>query len=151
MSSTFEGMARGLPMLCIPVFADQHRNSHKMSALNIARVISIEQVTDDKLSTELDAMLQNTEYTIKAKEIGELFNDYMLHPMDEAMYWIEHVIKSKGAKYMKSKAVNLSWFIYVGLDVWLIPVAILLALYLTIRIIIVVVRAARKRNKNAIV
>lgn len=151
MSSTFEGMARSLPMLCIPVFADQHRNSHKLSALNIARVLSIEQVTTDKLTTELNALLDNAEYTTKAKEIGELFNDYMLHPMDEAMYWIEHVIKSKGAKYMKSKAVNLSWFIYMGLDFWLLPIAILLALYLTIRIIIAVVRIVRKRNKDAIV
>lgn len=61
MASTFEGMARGVPMLCIPVFADQHRNSHKLQALGIARVLSIEQVTEEKLSTLIHEILENEE------------------------------------------------------------------------------------------
>lgn len=135
MASTFEGMARGVPMLCIPVFADQHRNSHKLKAVGIARVISIEQVANDKLFAELNEMLDNKQYTKKAKEIGRLFNDYLIHPMDEAMFWIEHVINSNGANYLKSKAVKLYWVQYIGLDVWILPVIVVIVLYLLFKLL----------------
>lgn len=146
MASTFEGMARGLPMLCIPVFADQHRNSHKLSALGVARVISIEQITVDKLSRELNTMLVDERYTMRAKEIGRLFNDYMIHPMDEAMFWIEHVIRSNGAGYLKSKAVNLYWFQYALLDVWILLPVFVLALYLARRIVRAVINSIGRQK-----
>lgn len=148
MASTFEGMARGLPMLCIPVFADQHRNSHKLETLNVARVISIEQVTVEKLSKELNEMLTNDRYTVRAKEIGDLFNDYMIHPMDEAIFWIEHVIRSKGAGYLKSKAVNLYWFQYYHLDIWILLPIFGSALYLLYKVIRIVVNSFRKRRNR---
>lgn len=135
-------------MLCIPVFADQHRNSYKLGSLGIARTLSIEQVTEEQLFVELNKVLQNQIYAAKAKEVGEIFNDNMMHPMDEAMYWIEHVIKSKGAKYLKSKAVHLCWLQYVQLDVWILPFAILIAFYLLVKITIGIVRLIRKHNKN---
>lgn len=148
MASTFEGMARGVPMLCIPVFADQHRNSHKLAALGVARVLSIEQVTADKLALELDAMLADEQYAVRAKEVGRLFNDYLVHLMDEAMYWIEHVIESNGADYLKSKAVNLYWFQYALLDIWILPFAVVLALYLASKIVRILVRSSvRRRNR----
>lgn len=150
MASTFEGMARGVPMLCIPVFADQHRNSHKLRALGIARVLSIEQVTVDKLSTEINEMLNNEEYTRKARDVGRLFMDFAIHPMDEAMHWIEHVIRSNGAEYLKSKAVNLYWFQYIGLDVWILIFACVLALYLIFRGILVVIRDCGKCSGSLI-
>lgn len=137
MASTFEGLARGVPMLCIPVFADQHRNSHKLKAVGLARVMSIEQITNDndKLFAELNEMLENKQYTKKANEIGRLFNDHLVHPMDEAMFWIEHVINSKGADYLKSKAVKLNWAQYAGLDVWILPVIAVVFLYLLFRLV----------------
>lgn len=148
MSSTFEGMARGVPMLCIPVFADQHRNSYKLGSLGIARTLSIEQVNEKQLFAELNEVLQNREYAVKAKEVGEIFNDNMMHPMDEAMYWIEHVIKSNGAKYLKSGAVHLNWLQYVQLDVWILPFAILFALYILVKITIGIIRVILKRSKS---
>lgn len=40
-----------------------------------------------------------------------------MDPMENAMYWIEYVIRTKGAKHLKSAAINLNWFQYLCFDV----------------------------------
>lgn len=37
--------------------------------------------------------------------------------MDEAMFWIEYVIRHKGANHLHSAATKLSWYEYLSLDV----------------------------------
>lgn len=68
----------------------------------------------------------------KAKETSAIFKDNLVHPMEEAMFWIEHVAKFKGAKHLKSHAVNMNWFQYLLLDILLVNVAIVLALTLSV-------------------
>lgn len=133
MSSTFEGFARGVPMLFIPVFCDQERNAEKAAAAGNGRVLPFKDVTVERLTTELNAILGNEELTAQAKEAGRLFNDNLVHPMDEAMFWIEYVINSKGAKHLKSNAKDLYWFQYLGLDLLIPPALILIALVVVLK------------------
>lgn len=49
--------------------------------------------------------------------IRDLYNDREIHPMDKAAYWIEHVIRTKGAKHLRSPALQLNRFQLLLLDV----------------------------------
>lgn len=129
MCAIFLGIARGVPILFIPLFGDQMRNSLKSVASGNAFQLPFLDITAERLSFILNEMLTNVSYYNRAKELSKLFNDNLVHPMDEAIFWIEHIIRTKGT-HLKSNAVNMSWFSYLLLDIFLPPIIII---YLTIK------------------
>lgn len=117
---TMEGTHRGVPMLFIPLYGDQYRNALKAEAAGYAKTIKFSDITVKSLTSILNEMTSNTKYRDNIKRISELFRDNLVEPMDEAIHWIEYVIKHKGASHLKSSAVNMPWYEYLLLDVFLV-------------------------------
>lgn len=126
-------MARGVPMLFIPFFADQRRNSLISVRNGNGLMLPFSKLTTESFSETLDEILSKKAYNERAKETANLFNDNLVHPMEEAIFWIEYVMRSKGAKHLKSYAVNMSWFSYLLLDVLALPVAIIIFAYVSMK------------------
>lgn len=120
-------------MLFIPFFGDQMRNSLKSVASGNALQLPFLDITYETLSTQLNELLNNKSYYNRAKELAYLFNDNLVHPMDEAIFWIEYVARNKGAKHLKSNAVNMSLFSYLMLDIILAPFVVIYIFYLAIK------------------
>lgn len=133
MSGTFEGTARGVPMLFIPIFGDQLRNALKSVATGNAVIYPFTSLSEKSLSETLEKMLINKDYFDRAKELARTFNDNLVHPMDEAIFWIEYVIRSNGAKHLKSNAVKMPLYSYLLLDIILPPIIVILILYLIVK------------------
>lgn len=127
------GTARGVPMLFIPFFGDQMRNSLKSVASGNALYLPFTDITVETLSAQLNEILTNKSYYNRAKELANLFNDNLVHPMDEAIFWIEYVVRNKGAKHLKSNAINMSLFSYLLLDIVLVPFVVIYILYLAVK------------------
>lgn len=132
-------------MLFIPFFADQQRNALKSVASGNALMVAFSDITAKSFSTALEELLNNKAYYNNAKEIARLFNDNLVNPMDEAIFWIEYVMRSKGAKHLKSHAAYMSWFSYLLLDILIIPVVAIALIYLAIRTIF---RSMKKTNEK---
>lgn len=148
MSGTFEGTARGVPMLFIPIFGDQLRNSLKSVSTGNALMLAFSDLSVASLSEKLEEMLTNKVYFNRAKELARIFNDNLVHPMDEAVFWIEYVIRSKGAPHLKSHAINLSWFTYLLLDVFALPfIAIVIVIYV-VRSVFRSLTSKKNKKKN---
>lgn len=120
-------------MLFIPFFGDQRTNALKSVSSGNARMLSLSDITHETLTADLKEILSNESYMKNAKELARNFNDNLVHPMDEAMFWIEYVIRSRGAKHLKSYAVNMSWISYLLLDVFLFPILAVMIIILTCR------------------
>lgn len=74
-------------------------------------------------------------YTEKVKEFSDVFKDRPSTPLETSMYWIEYVIRHKGAHHLKSVATELYWYQYYLLDVgFILLAAFVLSLYLLIKI-----------------
>lgn len=69
------------------------------------------------MSWSLNELIQNPSYSTKIQEISKIFRDRPISALDEAVYWIEHVIRYKGANHIRSSAADMSWFAYFSLDV----------------------------------
>ncbi len=65
-NSLLEGMLHGKAILVWPFFADQFDNAEQLIDLGMARQVSIQ------LQVDIESMLTNESYTIKAKEIQQL-------------------------------------------------------------------------------
>lgn len=47
-------------------------------------------------------------------------------PLDLAIWWIEHVIATKGAPLSLSVARHINWFVYNSIDIYLIIIFVVL-------------------------
>lgn len=142
---TIEALHHGVPILAIPIFADQFRNAHRVMAAGSGHFLHLDQITIESLTKVITEMTTNETYRQRADYISNTFTENRVHIMDEAMFWIEHVAKFKGATHLKSHAVHLPWFTYLMLDIIVANVLIVviapLALYISIGKLF-----ARKRN-----
>lgn len=126
MFSNSEAINYGIQMLVIPVLGDHFRNAFRAQEAGYAKRLNFQDITHETLHDALNEMLTDKKYAMRAKEIASLFSDNIVHPMDEFVWWIEHVIKFRGAKHLKSHAANLSLFTYLLLDVILVNIIVIL-------------------------
>lgn len=47
-----------------------------------------------------------------------IFRDRPMATLDKAVYWVEYVIRHRGAHHLRSAAVDLTWYQYFSLDVY---------------------------------
>lgn len=123
-------------MLFIPFFSDQNRNSLISEQNGNGLMLPFSTLTAETFSSYLNEMLTNKVYDDRAKEIARLYNDNLVHPMEEAIFWIEYVMRSKGAKHLKSHAVNMSWFSYLLLDVLALPIIFIIFTYALVKLVL---------------
>lgn len=68
--------------------------------------------------------------------LSRLFKDRPQHPMDTAIYWLEYVIKYKGAEHLRSAAQDLAWYQYLLLDVVSFIIMMCFGVYILMKIIL---------------
>lgn len=117
MFTNFDALNYAIPLLIIPFFGDQYQNALRVATAGYGKYLDFTEITNTLLLSNIEELLGNKSYLEKAKEISNVFRDNLVDPMEEAMWWIEYVVRNKGAKHLKSHAVNISWFSYLLIDV----------------------------------
>lgn len=147
---TQEAIFHGVPIIGMPVYADQYNNLLQVENLGFGRILQYNDINEQSLQNHLDEFLRDDTYKIKAMELSERFRDRPMSALDSAMFWIEYVIRHKGAKHMKSPAIELSWIAYSMLDVFaFILVGILLIAYVLYKVVKFLYRSVTSlRNPN---
>lgn len=146
MFSNFEAINYGIKMLVIPFVGDQYRNALRVESSGYGKFLNFNNLTQQSFNGMIHEMLTNTEYSERAKEISAIFRDNLMHPMDEFIWWIEYVIKFRGAKHLKSHAADMPLFTYLLLDVILVNLIIIFAVFYGIYF--AVRRFCRRKSAN---
>ncbi|XP_014217158.1 UDP-glucuronosyltransferase-like [Copidosoma floridanum] len=114
---TQETVYYGVPVICVPLFADQHINcdiaTNKKFGIKLD-VVAAQQADFDRAFNEI---LNNPTYRESATKLSTVFRDRPLKPRDEAVFWIEYVIRH-GKNVLRSRAVDLKWWQAELLDVY---------------------------------
>ncbi|XP_030387611.1 UDP-glucuronosyltransferase 2B1 [Scaptodrosophila lebanonensis] len=121
-----EAVYYGVPLLGIPIYADQHGNIHKSVAKGYALGLSYDAISTDTLNGSLSELLYNPKYQTNAKRASRIYRDRPLGAMDTAMYWIDYVIEHRGAPHIISASLSLSWYQLYLLDVLAVALVIIL-------------------------
>lgn len=74
-------------------------------------------------------------YGASARRLSQIHHQRPLKPLDEAVFWIEYVMRNKGAKHLRVAAHHLTWYQYRLLDVLsFITLILALILYISLKI-----------------
>ncbi|XP_041982834.1 UDP-glucosyltransferase 2-like [Aricia agestis] len=113
--STIEAIHHGVPVVGIPVIADQHVNMASVVDKGFGIVVDLGEDMADDMEVAIKKILGDNSYALKAKELSQLYHDRR-NPGEEMVYWIEHVIRTKGALHLRSPALSLPFYKRFYLD-----------------------------------
>ncbi|PKK21122.1 UDP-glucuronosyltransferase 2A2 isoform X3 [Columba livia] len=113
----YEAIYHGIPMVGIPMFADQHDNIAHMRAKGAAVELDFNRLTTQDLVNALNTVINNSTYKENALRLSKIHHDQPIKPLDRAVFWVEFVMRHKGAKHLRPAAHHLTWYQYHCLDV----------------------------------
>ncbi|XP_044271529.1 UDP-glycosyltransferase UGT5-like [Tribolium madens] len=134
--STIEAVYHGVPIVGIPVFGDQEANIAAAASKGYAVRVPLKELSEEKLSWALNEILNNPKYRENIKQRSKLMQDQPLKPLDSAIYWIEHVIRHKGAPHLRSAGLDLKWYEREMIDIILFLTLVTILLFIVFYIII---------------
>ncbi|XP_051536576.1 UDP-glucuronosyltransferase 2C1-like [Myxocyprinus asiaticus] len=105
-------------MIRILLFADQTDNLVHIKAKWAAVVMDFNRMQTQNLVDGLNAVINNPSYKENAMRLSRTHHDRPRKPLDEAVFWIEFIMRNKGAKHLRVEAHSLTWYQYHCLDVF---------------------------------
>ena len=115
---------------------DQPANANEAVRLGLGTSIPFQKISEKELFDLIQATINDPKYTNRAKELGALAVDQIEHPLQRAIWWLEHIMRHPTEYINKSPVHRLAWYQYFCLDVILSILAILsLALCVVYKII----------------
>ncbi|XP_062398811.1 UDP-glucuronosyltransferase 2C1-like [Sardina pilchardus] len=128
----YEAIYHGVPMVGIPLFGDQPDNMVHMKAKGAAVIMDYNTMQTKDLVDGLKSVINDPSYKASAMNLSKIHHDRPESPRDEAVFWIEHVMRNKGAKHLRVEAHNLTWYQYHSLDVFAFLTGIVLLVLFTV-------------------
>nr|AVT42224.1 UDP-glucuronosyltransferase 40AE2 [Lissorhoptrus oryzophilus] len=145
-----EAIHYGVPMLAIPVFHDQPENAARAERDGYALKIDYRDpnFTEQTFNNMLQALLNDPKYTENVKRRSRLFHDRPMKPMDVARYWVDYVIRHKGADHLKVAGRKMPWYQYFMVDVVLFLAVAFVLVLKVIKFVLVRICCSAKRRNN---
>lgn len=115
--SVMEAVHCGVPMVVIPQMGEQYTNAKALEAQGAGIILLLSEISE---TTTFNAVQEGLSSKIKEnmEQLSDRFRDRPMSPLDTAVYWVEYVIRHKGAPHMKTAAVDMPFYQYYLLDVF---------------------------------
>ncbi|XP_053453274.1 UDP-glucuronosyltransferase 1-6 isoform X4 [Nycticebus coucang] len=127
----YEGICNGVPMVMMPLFGDQMDNAKRMETRGAGVTLNVLDMTSADLENALKTVINDKSYKENIMRLSSLHKDRPIEPLDLAVFWVEFVMRHKGAPHLRPAAHDLTWYQYHSLDV----IGFLLAAVLTVAFI----------------
>uniref|UniRef100_A0A3P9C882 glucuronosyltransferase n=1 Tax=Maylandia zebra TaxID=106582 RepID=A0A3P9C882_9CICH len=124
----YEAIYHGVPIVGIPMFADQPDNMVHMKEKGAAVILNLNFMTSEGLRDAINTVINYKSYKENAMQLSSIHHDRPMSALEEAVFWIEFTLRNKGAKHLRVQAHELTWYQYHSLDVLGFFLAIVLLL-----------------------
>ncbi|XP_007888841.1 UDP-glucuronosyltransferase 1A1 isoform X3 [Callorhinchus milii] len=149
MHGIYEAICAGVPMVLVPLFADQLENVLRIKNQNAGILIDLKNMSSRDLVEALNTVINDTRYKENMMRLSSLHKDQPVKPLDLSVHWVEFVMKHKGAEHLRPAAHELNWIQYNCLDVIGFLLAIVLvSFYLMIKCCTVCYRCLGRTKKQ---
>ncbi|KAB0792798.1 hypothetical protein PPYR_14757 [Photinus pyralis] len=127
LQSVNEAIHANVPLVGLPIFADQHHNVQRMVSRGCALSLKWERLEKTEFKRAILKVIGNSKYRDRIAELAELAKDQPMTGLERAVWWIEYVLRHRGAKHLRSPAANVPFYQYYLLDVFSLLVLFLVA------------------------
>ncbi|KAF2886725.1 hypothetical protein ILUMI_19445 [Ignelater luminosus] len=131
--STTEAIYHGVPIVGIPLYEDQVANLTNAENNGIGCGVSYGQLTEEKLTYLVEEVLTNPKYAENVKISSNIMRDQPITPLERGVFWVQYVIRHRGAPHFRTAALNLAWYQYLLLDVVALVLTALFTTFFVLR------------------
>ncbi|KAK9870194.1 hypothetical protein WA026_006278 [Henosepilachna vigintioctopunctata] len=114
-----EAVYHGVPIVGIPFFGDQHMNIQEAELAGYAVSLEYQHLNEDLFRKKVKEILENPRYRENAKKRSALIKGQLIKPMDNAAFWIEHIIKYGSGSHLRNDGMDLSWYQLYMVDIYI--------------------------------
>lgn len=139
-----------VPVLVIPFLGDQDANANRLEKLKVGVQLDLLEMNEENLREKILETLK-PEYKRNMIKLRDLVYDEPISSLEKAMFWIEYLIRHKGAKHLEFKAKRVPFYRTYCLD--FIAIFMLLSvcsIYVSWKILAKLFKSFSFRNKNKI-
>ncbi|KAI8045765.1 UDP-glucosyltransferase 2-like isoform X1 [Drosophila gunungcola] len=114
--SVMEAVHSGVPMLGLPLFFDQFGNLQWAQLAGMGKVLDINSLNADTLTTTIRLLIENPKYALRARNMSNTFWDRPMSPLDTAVWWTEYVLRNRDVSHLRIKAEEIPLLQYYNID-----------------------------------
>ncbi|KAG7309345.1 hypothetical protein JYU34_005292 [Plutella xylostella] len=130
-----EAIHFGVPVLGTPLFGDQFMNIGKLVQKGMAKSVKLSSDLQLHLKTDIEEMVSNSSYRLRAQELSEIYHDRLVKPGEEIAHWVQHVVRTGGAPHLRSPALLVPWYQAFYLDVLALAFVVFYAILVVFRLL----------------
>lgn len=108
--SLMEAVHYAKPVIGIPIFNDHKYNMARAESQGYGIKLDYDNLTEDVLLEAIDKIFNDTIYHENAERMSENIKKNPIKPIDKASWYVEYVIKTNGAKHLRTAATMLSFW-----------------------------------------
>ncbi|XP_047187536.1 UDP-glucuronosyltransferase 2C1-like [Scophthalmus maximus] len=142
-----EAIYHGVPVVGLPLFFDQYDNLLRLKERGGAKILTLATVDAENFLENVQEVLNEPSYRMNMQRLSWLHRDQPTTPLDKALFWIEFVMRHKGAAHLRTESYRLPWYSYHSVDVVLFLVGAVLLVLLFIFILMRCLYAALCKSK----
>ncbi|XP_041472074.1 UDP-glucuronosyltransferase 2C1-like [Lytechinus variegatus] len=131
-AGVYEATTHGVPLLLMPLAADQMGNAARVEAKGFGRAVDKNTLTEEEFREAVNDILTNPKYRTNAARASAIMKDQLASPQETVVYWVEHVLKFGGG-HLRSRALELNFLQRESIDVVLFLLLVFLMVIFTVR------------------
>ncbi|XP_053332925.1 UDP-glucuronosyltransferase 2C1-like isoform X2 [Clarias gariepinus] len=112
-----EAIYHGVPIVGFGLVWDQPDNLAKMRVKGVAKNVNFATVDKESFLLTVKEVLHNPSYRENMQRLSRLHRDVPIKPLDNAVFWIEYIIRHGGAAHLRTEAYKMPWYSYHSVDV----------------------------------
>ncbi|CAH1786030.1 unnamed protein product [Owenia fusiformis] len=120
ISSAYETMYHGVPIVAIPMIFDQQGNARKLTRTraNMGEELSMHSLTSESLKETIELVLGEPKYKSSAIEMSKKVRTNLVSPKETLLYWVQQVAMNGSHGYLHPIGPSkMHWAQYHQLDV----------------------------------
>lgn len=117
LQSTEEAVHYAVPLIGIPFVFDQVYQVKKMVSLGVAKHLDIVELTTPELRDTILEIVGDKRYKDRMSTLRALTKDKPYDSLENAIWWIEFVMRHNGAPHLHFNGVDAAWYQQFDLDI----------------------------------
>ncbi|XP_072512918.1 UDP-glucuronosyltransferase 2C1-like isoform X2 [Salminus brasiliensis] len=114
-----EAIYHGVPLVGFGHVWDQPDNLFKMKVRGAAKMIDFATLDKSSFLETIKEVLHERSYRENMQRLSRLHKDVPVKPLDNAVFWVEHVMRHGGAPHLRTESYKMPWYAYHSVDVML--------------------------------